>query len=81
MNPADTLSPTAKAGLHRLLVNERANRLTHRTAMHQATRESLIGRGLVEWEWNDAHLRLTDEGRAMAERLASKTWVGGVDGP
>lgn len=69
MNVERTLSRTARNALVHLLANERAGRLTHSTAMHAATREGLIGRGLIEWEWNNAHLRLTDDGRAVAEGL------------
>jgi hypothetical protein len=68
-----TLSPSAKAALAQLLANEQRKVLTHRTAMHAATREVLIGRGLIQWGFPttmpDTYLFLTDEGRVAAHEL------------
>lgn len=76
----DTLSPSARKALAQLLLNEQRGVRTHRTAMHQSTRESLIGRGLVEWVPpsrsgmgprvpHHDYLRLTDEGIAAAHQV------------
>lgn len=64
-----SLSRTSRDALAQLLANERVGRLTHRSAMHAATRESLLARGLIAWQGTGVHLHLTDDGRAVAEAM------------
>ena len=74
----DTLSPSARKVLARLLLNEQRGRLTHRSAMHQSTREALMRRGLVKWKRrmladgtpvDTDYVMLTDEGIATAHQV------------
>ena len=74
------LSPAMAATLRQLAANEAAGRPTHRDCCHASTRTQLLARGLVEVGCScracgdfdcDAYLRLTDEGRAVAEGLGA----------
>lgn len=63
---------TAEA-LRHLAVAEAVGRSVHESWAHQSTRTSLLNRGLVEYVPNTVgapYVRLTDDGRLLARRLA-----------
>lgn len=70
-----TLSPSGRRALAQMWANERADRLTHRTAVHQSARIALEARGLIALEarglivLDGPHLTLTDTGRTAAREL------------